>query len=204
VFLPLNAWSFLFAVALLWAPAAHGVGDPPSAPAVIAVEVVDETGGTVVEIRVEGTLSSFEYFTIDHPPRVVVDLPGVASALASHRFEVASGELRRIRVGRHAEKVRVVLDVEPSVLAAARAVATGRGVAVLLGDVEYAVPIAQPEASPSPQLSAETATKPASAPPPPGPVENSAAPEPHSRPIVYKWIDEHGVVHYTTDRKRVP
>ncbi len=30
------------------------------------------------------------------------------------------------------------------------------------------------------------------------------AAEPGERPIIYKWVDEHGIAHYTTDRDRIP
>ena len=34
--------------------------------------------------------------------------------------------------------------------------------------------------------------------------EGEAATDPAPAPTIYKWIDEHGVAHYTTDRGQIP
>jgi type IV pilus assembly protein PilQ len=64
----------------------------------------------VIHLKSDGALEAAETFTLDDPARLVVDLPGMKSSVAKERIDVSSGHVNRVRVGGHADKVRVVLD----------------------------------------------------------------------------------------------
>ncbi len=84
----------------------------PAAPATTLsnVSVQSTAGGAVVRLEADGTITSAETFQLEDPDRLVVDLPGLANAMTTNQIDVGTAELTRVRIGTHAEKVRVVLD----------------------------------------------------------------------------------------------
>ncbi|MGH0030003.1 MAG: type IV pilus secretin PilQ [Myxococcota bacterium] len=74
----------------------------------VQAEVAD--GGLVIHLQSDGMLQSAETFTLEDPARLVVDLPGMKSSVTQERVDVASSHVSRVRVGAHADKVRVVMD----------------------------------------------------------------------------------------------
>jgi len=66
--------------------------------------------GVLIHLEADGLLDETRYFPVEDPDRLVIDLVGVRNTLAQTRFSVPSEQVRRIRVGTHADKVRVVLD----------------------------------------------------------------------------------------------
>jgi type IV pilus assembly protein PilQ len=75
-----------------------------------AVETETAEGGVVIHLKGDGMLQSAETFTLDDPARLVIDLPGMKSSVAKDRIDVSSSQVSRVRVGAHADKVRVVID----------------------------------------------------------------------------------------------
>ncbi|NNL86236.1 MAG: AMIN domain-containing protein, partial [Myxococcales bacterium] len=117
-------------LSLLW-PAAT-LSAPPSSSAVItAIQTTLRAEGTVVEFWIEGDRSQIVHFPLEAPPRFVLDLPGAESRLPSHRLGIGAPEISRIRVARHADKIRVVVDATTGSegFRNARLVETERGVA---------------------------------------------------------------------------
>lgn len=66
--------------------------------------------GTLVHLRADGRIDSTESFTLSNPDRLVIDLPGIVSAAGSDRVSTDSSAVTNVRIGKHADKVRVVLD----------------------------------------------------------------------------------------------
>jgi type IV pilus assembly protein PilQ len=79
------------------------------ATALLGVEVGPAGEGAVVQLRADGMLDA-ESFTLDDPERLVIDLPGVVSRVDRERVEVGSPRVSRVRVGKHSDRVRVVID----------------------------------------------------------------------------------------------
>ncbi len=81
-------------------------------PATVLTGVDPEGGpeGTVVRIMADGMPSGVESFALEDPARLVVDLPGIKSEVKDQRMLVGSAHVDAIRVGQHADKVRVVMD----------------------------------------------------------------------------------------------
>lgn len=126
--------ALLFIAGLVLAPAPSGAEADP-ARAVLHISV-SEAEGTVVEIWADGAIQALDHFSMSDPSRLVVDFPGLHSELVSHDIPVANAEVERIRVGRHRDKVRVVIEVADGVLADARLARSDRGVALVFGDAE--------------------------------------------------------------------
>ncbi len=79
------------------------------ATALLSVEAQAAGDGAVVDLRADGSLDA-ESFTLENPARLVIDLPGVESRMDRDRVEVGSPYVKRVRVGKHADRVRVVVD----------------------------------------------------------------------------------------------
>jgi type IV pilus assembly protein PilQ len=86
-------------------PAAGGV-----ATTLQRVESEQADGGVVIHLVSDGTLESTETFTLEDPARLVIDLAGMKSEVKPEMIEVGASHVSRIRVGSHADKVRVVMD----------------------------------------------------------------------------------------------
>jgi hypothetical protein len=64
----------------------------------------------VVDLQADGQIEGAHAFMLEKPPRLVVDLPEMKSAVTQTRFEVGHGIVKAVRVGQHDGKVRVVVD----------------------------------------------------------------------------------------------
>ena len=53
---------------------------------------------------------SAESFTLENPARLVIDLPGLVSEMEQASSRVGSPYAERVRIGQHADMVRVVID----------------------------------------------------------------------------------------------
>jgi len=136
------------------------------------VPVADATGVSIHLTsgqRLEGKV-----FTLDNPPRVVVDLPGVINRVARRVHPVGAGGVVRVRVAQHATEptpvVRVAVDLEsaqPYTLEA-----TADGALLRVGAPPEAAPVTVAEATPVP----------AAAEPEPAPVETTTAASPAAEP----------------------
>jgi type IV pilus assembly protein PilQ len=72
---------------------------------ITALSFSDDT----LRIRADGDIARYEVLELADPPRLAVDLYGVG--LAARAPRVSGGALKDVRVGAHADKVRLVLDV---------------------------------------------------------------------------------------------
>lgn len=66
--------------------------------------------GAVIHLKSDGMLQSAVTFTLEDPARLVVDLPGVKSEVEKERLKLDASQVSGVRVGAHADKVRVVID----------------------------------------------------------------------------------------------
>jgi type IV pilus assembly protein PilQ len=74
------------------------------------VEAAPIGAGTMIHLQGDGSVENAVAFTLENPARLVVDLPGMKSDVAKQTVEVGSTQVARVRVGAHADKVRVVVD----------------------------------------------------------------------------------------------
>ncbi|WAM24807.1 type IV pilus secretin PilQ [Myxococcus sp. NMCA1] len=99
---------------------------PNPAQRITAMSFANDT----LRIRADGDIARYEVLELADPPRLAVDLFGVG--LAARAPRVNSGSLREVRVGAHADKVRLVLDVRGK-MPAYRVHRASRGLEVVLG-----------------------------------------------------------------------
>ena len=98
------------------------------------ITATGNAGGVRVELRMDGTAPGSQPFRLSAPNRLVLDLPGVVNATGSERIAIGRSDLARVRLGRHAGFLRVVLDLGPGAPAAQRIEATPSGLVIALGD----------------------------------------------------------------------
>ncbi|HEY8494843.1 MAG TPA: type IV pilus secretin PilQ [Myxococcota bacterium] len=102
--------------------------------------------GTLVHLEADGALEGVESFTLKQPARLVIDLPGVRSQVPQNLVKVESGHVKRIRIGQHEGKVRVVLDggAQEAAFDGRRIEAVPGGLVVALGGADPATAAAAP------------------------------------------------------------
>ncbi|NLC70699.1 MAG: type IV pilus secretin PilQ [Desulfuromonadaceae bacterium] len=102
------------------------VGTSPVVPRRIGS--VDIGQGRAV-IATDGLVKKLRYFTMDDPPRLVVDLYGARPVFGQQRFPLGEG-FTILRVGTDSEKTRFVFDGSGVVLPSYQVAKTGDGVVV--------------------------------------------------------------------------
>ncbi len=113
----------------------------PEATALLEVSANTEGEGVVIELLADGRIGSASQFVLEDPPRLVVDIPELLSKTATAALPVQTGEVARVRVGQHADKVRVVIDAgeESSGFGVAQLIPTATGMKVVIGGEEMAL-----------------------------------------------------------------
>jgi type IV pilus assembly protein PilQ len=96
---------------------ALGLGVAASASAfaqnvIRAINSVQQAGAEVVRIELAESLSELPRgFTVQTPPRIAIDLPGIGSALGRNLVEINQGNLRSANVAQAGDRTRVVLNL---------------------------------------------------------------------------------------------
>ncbi len=92
------------------------LGASASAMAQNAIRSIDSTqqaGSEVVRIELAEPLAAVPAgFTIQTPPRIAIDLPGVTNALGKSNVEMNQGNLRSVNVAQSGERTRLVLNLK--------------------------------------------------------------------------------------------
>jgi type IV pilus assembly protein PilQ len=92
------------------------VGAPALAMAQNAIQSINSTqqaGAEVVRIELAEPLAAVPAgFTIQTPPRIAIDLPGVGNAMGRNSVEINQGNLRSVSVAQAGERTRLVLNLK--------------------------------------------------------------------------------------------
>lgn len=83
----------------------------PPASRILAIEPVEMDEDIDVHIIGDGRFDGYNVSLLPEPPRLVVDLFGVKSTGVKDELTLSGPWARRLRIGRHVEKVRVVFDL---------------------------------------------------------------------------------------------
>lgn len=77
-----------------------------------AINTVQQSGAEVVRIELAQPLSEVPRgFTVQTPPRIALDLPGVGNGLGRSAVDINQGNLRSANVAQSGERTRVVLNL---------------------------------------------------------------------------------------------
>jgi len=80
----------------------------------LAIQQLSADQGVNFHLVGDGSLSDYDAFHLSDPPRVVVDLFGVRVSEVKKEMPLNDSLIRKVRVGVHDGKVRVVFDVIPA------------------------------------------------------------------------------------------
>lgn len=82
-------------------------------PASKILNIKAATEKKIVKIIVEadGAINGFDAFTLPTPPRIVVDISNLTTAYPVTRLDVGRGDVSSVRMGKHPDKVRIVIDL---------------------------------------------------------------------------------------------
>ncbi len=83
---------------------------PPAAKQLTGVTTQTTDMGVLVGLQADGAVEAIEAFTLESPARLVIDLPGLSAGRGARDVTVASDWVKGVRVGGHADKVRIVVD----------------------------------------------------------------------------------------------
>jgi hypothetical protein len=78
---------------------------------VLEIQTMTSEEGLDIHIVGNGKIVDHDVLILDQPPRLVVDLFGISSTEVKDNSKVKSDIVKRIRVGAHGGKVRIVLDL---------------------------------------------------------------------------------------------
>ncbi len=79
---------------------------------IISITTEDSKYGTTVNVLGDSKIYDYSTKTLDSPPRIVVDIPNAVESFESMTIPVKSPNLKSIRVGYHAKRIRLVLDIK--------------------------------------------------------------------------------------------
>lgn len=112
----------------------------PDKPPVVAtrlekIDVRDEGDQVIVKIKADGTIKATKSFTLKNPSRIVLDLSGLISPFENEqRLAVNSDLVQDIRYCGHQGYIRIVLDVDQSVLSDFKVASVPDGLMVYVGN----------------------------------------------------------------------
>jgi hypothetical protein len=95
------------------AAAASGASErshEPSATRVLGLFAEEAEAGVRIRVRTDGALHSADVFTLRSPPRLVIDLFGLHETETPSRVPVGGAQILQMRLGRHPDKIRIVID----------------------------------------------------------------------------------------------
>ena len=101
-----RGWLLGFALACLAAPAAWAQTQ------IRAINTSQQAGVEVVRIELSEPLAAIPAgFTLQTPPRIAIDLPGVVNAIGRNEVDINQGNLRSAKVAQAGDRARVVLNL---------------------------------------------------------------------------------------------
>ena len=108
-----------------------------SAPKATRLKSVSATAlqkNVVVNVQADGTIVNYKSFTIDNPPRIVIDMFNLKSPFdKEQRIVVKSKWLKKIRYFGHPDKVRVVLETPKAYVSKYSATPIDNGLLIHVG-----------------------------------------------------------------------
>jgi type IV pilus assembly protein PilQ len=121
-------------------------------------------GDSGIEIKADGPLERFKYFTMTRPQRLVVDIYDAKSAVAKSSIHVKRFGVETARIGLHPDKVRIVFDSRKAVFPGFSVEKSAHGLYVAMGSKsrKFSEPVADgSKSAPSSPVSSRLSKVPA-------------------------------------------
>ncbi|NLZ42733.1 MAG: AMIN domain-containing protein, partial [Comamonadaceae bacterium] len=81
--------------------------------AIQSITSTQQAGTEVVRVELAEPLAALPSgFSIQQPPRIAIDLPGVGNALGRNSIEINQGSLRSVSIAQTSERTRLVLNLK--------------------------------------------------------------------------------------------
>jgi type IV pilus assembly protein PilQ len=110
----------------------QGTPDAPVGRVLRDVSARERDGGAIVQLLTDGEVARYEIEEVVDPPRLVIDLYGVTVEGKGVDRAFQGTPLRGARIGKHADKTRIVLDTRAGEMPSYDVASTSEGLAVLL------------------------------------------------------------------------
>ena len=115
--------------------------------AIQSITSTQQSGTEVVRIELSEALPGVPNgFSVQSPPRIAIDLPGVSNATGRSSVEINQGNLRSVSVAQGADRSRLVLNLKAA--SGYRAQVQGKTLLVILDSAASATAAAAPAAAP--------------------------------------------------------
>jgi len=111
---------------------------PAGAPAkrITTVSATPLRNNVAINIKADGTIKNYKSFTIDNPPRIVVDMLNIKSPYqGEQRIAVKSQWVNSVRHFGHPAKVRLVVDTQKVYLSKFSATPIDNGLLIYVGEL---------------------------------------------------------------------
>ena len=83
---------------------------------IVSITTHKSKGQTIVTVLGDGKVSAYKAKPLKAPPRIVVDIFCAARLLGGMSKVVENSDVKIIRIGYHAQKIRIVFDIKGSVV----------------------------------------------------------------------------------------
>jgi len=130
--------------------------DKQASQLVAVTATARSNGGTLLQLKTDGAVARYEVQEVADPTRLVVDLYGITNA-PKKMTTLKSGPLSRVRVGKHEDHLRVVLDARAAALPRFDVMSTEEGVSVVFAAKDTAVAAAPQPPADAPQATPKVA-----------------------------------------------
>jgi type IV pilus assembly protein PilQ len=118
--------------------------------AIQSITSTQQAGGEVVRVELSEPLAAVPTgFSIQQPPRIAIDLPGVGNAMGRSNVEVNQGNLRSVSVAQAGDRTRLVLNLKQA--SGYRAQLQGKALLLVLDNGSGAAASAAAPAAPAEQ-----------------------------------------------------
>src|SRR5664279_6572619 len=106
---PMAGWRSQFIALVLTAGAALSAW---ADNAIQSINSSQQAGSEVIRIELSEPLAALPAgFTVQAPPRIALDLPGVSNAIGKNTVEINQGNLRSVSIAQSGERTRLVLNL---------------------------------------------------------------------------------------------
>ncbi len=110
-------------------------------PSIQSINSTQQAGTEVVRIELSEPLKGVPAgFTVQSPPRIAIDLPGVSNGLGRSSIDINQGNLRSISVAQAGERTRLVFNLKQA--SGYRAQIDGKALLLVLDSMGGAAPVA--------------------------------------------------------------